>query len=146
MEKLFESYVATKLKRKLNSSKYSISIQDTGKHLFEEPKKKFALRPDIVITRKSDNAVFVMDTKWKKLYNNPNNNYGISQADMYQMFAYQKKYDSKNVTLIYPLVDEMMDSGDIVFKSDEESVYIKFVDLLNIDDSLRIIESIYSEV
>lgn len=145
MEKLFESYVATKLKKKLDYSEYSISIQNTGKYLYDEPKKKFALRPDIVITRKSDNAIFVMDTKWKKLYNNPNNNYGISQADMYQMFAYQKKYDCKNVTLIYPLVDEMIDTSDIVFKTDGESVYVRFVDLMNIDDSLSLIEQIYSE-
>ena len=45
--------------------------------------KQFALRPDIVIRK--DNRTVILDTKWKYLYKNERNNYGISQADMYQM-------------------------------------------------------------
>ena len=56
---------------------------------FNEPGKKFLMKPDIVVKRKSDKAVFVLDTKWK-LLDAGKANYGISQADMYQMYAYQK--------------------------------------------------------
>lgn len=30
----------------------------------------------------------ILDTKWKSLVDNERVNYGISQADMYQMYAY----------------------------------------------------------
>jgi len=35
--------------------------------------------------------IFILDTKWKILDENDKNK-GVSQADMYQMFAYSKKY------------------------------------------------------
>ena len=143
METLFESYVASNLKRIIDPREYSVSMQDRGYYLFDNP-SKFALRPDIVVTRKSDNAVFVMDTKWKLLTDNPSTNYGISQADMYQMYAYQKKYESENVTLIYPLSDRINPNADISYKSDDDVIVdVTFVDLMNIRESLkRIIEEI----
>ena len=90
------------------------------------------MKPDIVITRKADGAIFVMDTKWKVLSNNKAN-YGISQADMYQMYAYQKKYSSENVTLLYPKT-ENISKDNIEFSSkDGVVVRVKFVDLFNLN-------------
>ena len=137
MEVLFESYVAANLRKIVNLVEYSVSTQDRGYHLFDNP-SKFALRPDIVITRNSDNAKFIMDTKWKLLYDSPFSNYGISQGDMYQMYAYQKKYDAKDVTLLYPLSDKVNPDSDITYKSnDNVIVNVKFVDLLDIQESLK---------
>lgn len=42
------------------------------------------MKPDIVITSKLQNSIYIMDTKWKVL-SEEKANYGISQADMYQM-------------------------------------------------------------
>ena len=137
MEVLFESYVAANLRKIVNLVEYSVSTQDRGYHLFDNP-SKFALRPDIVITRNSDNAKFIMDTKWKLLYDSPSSKYGISQGDMYQMYAYQKKYDAKDVTLLYPLSDKVNPDSDITYKSnDNVIVNVKFVDLLDIQESLK---------
>ena len=86
MEKLFESYVAEILRKNLNKSLYSISIQDKTYHLFDKPNKKFLLKPDIVVKNKKNNDIFILDTKWK-LLSNQKSNYGISQSDMYQMYA-----------------------------------------------------------
>ena len=98
--------------------------------MFEKP-EIFSLRPDIVITRKSDNTVFVMDTKWKLLNDVPPT-FGISQSDMYQMYAYQKKYDAQNITLIYPSTDAVPDNQKISFDSgDGVTVNVKFVDLFD---------------
>jgi 5-methylcytosine-specific restriction enzyme subunit McrC len=72
-----------------------VSLQDRGKHLVEEP-KKFALKPDIVITHKD--RVIIADTKWKTIHEEKD----ISQSDMYQLFAYGKKYANKRLYLIYP--------------------------------------------
>lgn len=128
METLFESYVASLMRKQLQGTDYSISAQDKGYHLFDNP-KKFMLRPDIVIKSKIDNAVFVMDTKWK-LLSMTKANAGISQADMYQMYAYQKKYKAKNITLLYPKTAENLDENKLRFKSDDGVVVnVKFVDL-----------------
>ena len=46
---------------------------------------------------------FILDTKWKRLNENDNDSkHGIRQADMYQLFAYGKKYGCKQVALVYP--------------------------------------------
>lgn len=135
METLFESYIAAMLKKQLNQTLYSVSVQDKTYHLFDEP-RRFAMRPDIVIRRKTDNAVFVLDTKWKIL-SESKANFGISQDDMYQMFAYQKKYNADCVTLIYPVTDLIDCTKPIVYQSkDGVTVQICFVDCMNIKDSL----------
>jgi len=136
METLFESYVATLLKKKLCATHFSVSIQDKSYHLFDAPGKKFLLKPDIVIRRKTDRAVFIMDTKWKMLSDNKPN-YGISQTDMYQMYAYHKKYHASNVTLLYPLTSNVHDSNNIEFLSaDGVIVKVLFVDLFDITTSI----------
>ena len=58
--------------------------------------KKFALRPDIVFT--CNDETMIADTKWKIIREEKE----ISQADMYQLFAYGKKYNNKKLFLIYP--------------------------------------------
>ena len=137
METLFESYVANVIKKVLSADEYEVSTQDRTYYLFNKPNEIFSLRPDIVITKRSDGRVYVMDTKWKLLSDDVAN-YGISQSDMYQMYAYQKKYSSEDVTLIYPLTDMISEPENIEFISDDGVVVkVKFVDLFNVDNSLR---------
>lgn len=141
METLFESYVASLIKKELQGTNYSFSAQDKGYHLFDYP-KRFMLRPDIVIKSKTENKAFVMDTKWKVL-SESKANAGISQADMYQMYAYQKKYNAENVTLIYPKTAENLDESKLSFKSDDGvTVTVKFVDLYDITSVSSIIKTI----
>ena len=136
METLFERYVAVQLKKVLPAEDFSISIQDKTHYLFTQPYKRFLLRPDIVITRKCDNAIFICDTKWK-LLSSHTANLGISQSDMYQMFAYQKKYNAKNITMLYPMTDQTASANGIQFDSgDGVIVRVCFVDLFTIKDSL----------
>lgn len=143
METLFESFVAQKFKKILPASEFQVSVQDRKYYLFDEPAKRFSMRPDIVVTRKSDGAVFVMDTKWK-LLSGAKANYGISQADMYQMFAYQKKYAAKSVTLIYPVTNEIPADQDIEYRSgDDVAVRIKFIDLFKVTESLSVIKTLF---
>jgi len=138
METLFESYIAAQLKKMLGHSGYTLSAQDKTHHLFDEP-RKFLMKPDIVIKNKALGQVFVMDTKWKVL-SDAKANYGISQADMYQMYAYQKKYTSENVTLLYPLTEKVEQDKDIRFLShDGTEIKVRFVDLFDLNNSLRAI-------
>lgn len=135
MERVYESYVAQQIKKFFSPEGWEVSVQDKGYYLFTEPRKQFALRPDIVC--KKNGRVIIMDTKWKSLINNSRRNYGISQSDMYQMYAYSKKYEIPEIWLLYPLNDEMRNHEEIQFGSgDGTTVRIHFVDVVNIEDNL----------
>jgi len=104
MEKIFEDYVAAMLRRHL-PPEYQVYTQASGKYLCEKP-KKFRLRPDILIRKNDSKECFIADTKWKVIDANEINK-GISQSDMYQLYAYGKKYQNEKDTccglfLIYP--------------------------------------------
>ena len=138
MEKVYESYVAKHLKKILGEDGWNVSSQDRGYYLFTKPRLQFALIPDIVCKR--GERTIIMDTKWKKLVNNERINYGISQSDMYQMYAYSKKYKASEIWLLYPLNDEMKEHSEISFNSgDGTTVNIYFVDLENIQSSLEVL-------
>ena len=106
MEVLFESYVASKLKQ--FQPDWEISAQDRNHYLLTDlnlSKKKFRIKPDLVIH--VNEKIIVADTKWKMINQHMSqSNYNISQADMYQLYAYGKKYQAKNgsvrLALIYP--------------------------------------------
>ena len=140
MESVYESYVSQQMKKVFRPDGWDISTQDKGHYLFMNPRKKFALRPDIVLTK--DDHTVIMDTKWKNLINNEKKNYGISQSDMYQMYAYSKKYKTSEIWLLYPINDEMRNSKPIKFDSgDGTTVNLFFVDVANIEDSLLVLKN-----
>ena len=91
MNALFESYVGNFIKKKHPGT----SLQHSEKHLVEDP-KSFRLRPDIFLEDK-----FIADTKWKIIKSRDD----ISQADLYQLYAYGKKYNCGKLYLIYPKID-----------------------------------------
>lgn len=137
MESLFESYIAAMLRKYLDPAVFSVSAQDRSYHLFEEPRAIFQMKPDIVISRRDTHSLFILDTKWK-LLSDEKANYGISQGDMYQMYAYQKKYNARNVTLLYPKTDQVW-SENIEFRETAEdgvTVRVRFVDLFDIQKSM----------
>ena len=112
MEKLFEKYVCFLIKRhcfglsiKAQDRRFSLVGQMNSEGDTNFSAKLFNLRPDIVI---QDNVV-VLDTKWKILNENARK-YNISEADVYQMHAYGRRYQQSRVDnipprlgLIYPM-------------------------------------------
>ncbi len=141
MEKVFEAYVAKFMKKVFSRAGWEVSAQDKGHYLFNtvngEKHKKFALRPDLVVTR-NDGSMIILDTKWKSLVNDKGSNYGISQADMYQMYAYSKKYGTSEIWLLYPVNDAMRGCVPIKFDSgDGATVSLFFVDVTDIERSME---------
>ena len=106
MNALFESYVGNFIKKKFSG----IILQHSEKHLVEDP-KSFKLRPDIFLKDK-----FIADTKWKIISSRDD----ISQADLYQLYAYGKKHpcDGK-LHLIYPKIDDIRQKT-MKFRYDDE--------------------------
>ncbi len=139
MEKLFEAFVTNHVKKILTPKGYSVFIQDKGYYLFDEPTNKFALRPDIVI--KKNNKIIILDTKWKEIHNTPRDNYGISQQDMYQMYAYSKKYEANEcnpiVWLLYPYNKTAKEIKELSFKSEDGVIVnIYFIKLDEIENNI----------
>ena len=144
MEKVYEAFVAKNMHMILGEQGWDVSAQDKGYYLFEEDYRKiFALRPDIVVKRPDGHRI-VLDTKWKRLNTNREANYGISQADMYQMFAYSKKYETPDIWLLYPVTEEMKDFKDIVFKSSgpdgDVTVSVFFINVVDIEKSIEVLK------
>ena len=148
MEKVFEAYVAQNMKKVFGRAGWDVSAQDKGHYLFNtlngETHRKFALRPDLVVTR-DDDSIVILDTKWKNLINDRRANYGISQADMYQMYAYSKKYNTSEIWLLYPVNDAMRNVRPIKFDSgDGVTVSLYFVDVANIETNMEELLSLLS--
>lgn len=104
MEQLFEKYVFKVLKEKMEAG-YTISSQTHAGHLTQHKGKDwFLLKPDLVI-QKHRVRISLMDTKWKVLDETASDKkYGISQSDMYQLFAYGKQClpEGGSLFLVYP--------------------------------------------
>ena len=105
MNALFESYVGNFIKKSFPGT----ILQHSGKHLVEEP-KSFKLRPDIFLKGK-----FIADTKWKIISSKDD----ISQADLYQLYAYGKKHECSKLYLIYPKIDDIRQKT-MKFRYDDE--------------------------
>ncbi len=134
MEQLYESYVAALFRRVLPPG-YRLSAQDRSCWLFLEPSPQFPLRPDLVLTR-PDGAVFILDTKWKQL-STDQQNWGISNSDMYQMYAYGRQYSARQVILLYPQSASISANETRVFRSsDGVTVRTYFLDLSDLARSL----------
>lgn len=100
MEKLFEKFVAKMLAKDLPKN-YTLKEQISSKYLAEKP-QAFLLKPDIGIYKKGK-LKYILDTKWKLIDENTiDNKKEISQGDVYQLYAYGKKYTVEKVILIYP--------------------------------------------
>ncbi|NHV10059.1 McrC family protein [Cronobacter turicensis] len=110
MEKLYEGWVGHRLALSLQKD-YRLIKQAKHHYLLEHvpagentPQQWFMLKPDFLIT---GSQVMVLDAKWKLVDSRADNGlrkYEISQADLYQMFAYGQKYlqGKGNMMLIYP--------------------------------------------
>lgn len=106
MEKVFESFIAGLLTNKdygalpkeLEWSTVK-SQHNIGTLLVE---KKFHLVPDITIETKTGKRI-ILDTKYK-LLNEEDKKLGVSQTDLYQMYAYASHWDADIVVLLYPTI------------------------------------------
>ena len=108
MNRLFEKFFAVFLERNKGAllPEYDV-LEQRRKKWYLLKNKKFELIPDIVLTKRDKDPI-IMDTKYKpidqlELANSKvEKRAGIVSTDMYQMFAYAKKINSKRLFLVYP--------------------------------------------
>ena len=134
MNLLFESYVYDYLRKNCNFE--NIKNQHKKHHLaYENGNGKFALKPDIVI----DDGKIILDTKWKILIENKSNN-GISQSDMYQLYAYGKKYKSEKLYLIFPKDEVVKENLYHYYEDKKLPLKILFFDIEDLKNNEKLIQ------
>lgn len=106
MNKIYERFIQKLIKRYQESvfknEHYHIGMKKS--FLFSTPlnQKAFRLIPDNVIFEGVHNKIIkIIDTKWKTL-DDSRLHFGIKQADIYQMYAYAREFDCKDIVLLYP--------------------------------------------
>jgi len=139
MNVLFEEFIGELLRRyrseilRGNLKDCIVNLQRGDRWLMEKP-KAFKLVPDIMI-KKGNKVELIIDTKYKIL--DPKKKYyGISQADIYQMFAYGKKYGCNRIVLLYPWTPELGKKGVLETYSFEKEFNLH-VATINLRRNLR---------
>ena len=131
MERVFEDYVAQQIKKQfpdmlIQSQVRQHSLITHKPRSMDREKNLFQLKPDLYIEH--EGRVIIADTKWKLIDENlPDKKYNISEADIYQMLAYNQTYqkdeeESAEIWLIYPrsekftqrLPDFKFDNGTVI--------------------------------
>ena len=105
MEEVFEDFVTHSFRRFQTTC--SVAAQGPPKYLARrmDGRDAFMMKPDISL-QKSNRVAFVLDAKWKRI--DPSADapkHGIDQGDMYQLYAYGKRYGCDAVALVYPQID-----------------------------------------
>lgn len=138
MPQLFEKYVAKKLKTQLKPG-YRLWIQPRRQtlvsHLLHSGTLQnwFVMEPDLAIYKGAE-CQTILDTKWKLINQdraNSSEKYGISQADLYQMYAYGNKYlkSKGQLILIYPAHQKLSRSLPQFNYSNELTLFVLPFDL-----------------
>ena len=102
---LFEAYLTDSLRRYL-PAQVLVHSQEAVHHLLHAPGGTWhhRLRPDVVLRRGTD--VWVLDAKWKEITTSPDHTYAAAQTDLYQLYAYGRRYLAEanrvKLALLYP--------------------------------------------
>jgi 5-methylcytosine-specific restriction enzyme subunit McrC len=137
MNILFEEFIARFIKKNsdfFGIKRSSVHIQAEGKRkwLLRKPNGpgKFRLKPDLIIENRPGEISTVLDTKWKRLRKDiEDSKNGVSQADMYQIFAYAKQYNSSKNIMLFPKVQGVTAKDFYVDGEEEKQISISFVNL-----------------
>ena len=136
MNELFEDYI-TAVCRKVVPQDYALKAQGPREYLVsahykndpDQSQALFMMKPDIsLVSTDGEKVQHIIDTKYKILEEN-NNRLGVSQVDMYQMYAYANKYKTKNITLLYPKRpdQDLIEATNVI--DDNCTVTVKTIDL-----------------
>jgi 5-methylcytosine-specific restriction enzyme subunit McrC len=119
MNLLFQSAVASLLRRRTDTSGVEVSSQDSGTHLARvagaDQRRVFRLRPDLVVRRQGALSA-IGDTKWKRLEVGPGGHLIPAEADVYQMHAYASAFRCESLALIYPWHEGLRAARETAFE------------------------------
>jgi 5-methylcytosine-specific restriction enzyme subunit McrC len=107
MNKVFERFVAAFMRRYVAPRLPSVQVFPQAvhhkRHLMESGGAGvLRLEPDLLV--ESPGSRLIIDTKWKLLASGKRGRGGVGDADLYQLYAYTRRYGCKRSVLLYPFV------------------------------------------
>lgn len=137
MNVLFEEFIATALRQALpedlilhtqGPKRYLVTSQSELN--VKKEANVFQMKPDISIAYRDrpQDIIQIIDTKYKIL-DDSEKKMGVSQADMYQMYAYAHKYTSRNITLLYPTRYDQVLQQKSFYTDDDRQIDICIINL-----------------
>lgn len=130
MHKLFENYVAVKMRAAAMAAGWQFTPQFGGHYLIEEygeNKNISELQPDMFFAK--DGQSLIADTKWKLIVSAKD----IDQGDLYQMFAYSEKIlfpgSKKLCFLVYPKTSQSPELKPFYFRAYHSELRAVWYDL-----------------
>ena len=107
MEQVFQDFVTWSFRRFQN--RYEVAAESPRRYLTtkdgedgKNDEDAFMMEPDISL-KEDERVVFVLDAKWKEISARSGApKHRIDQRDMYQLYAYGKRYGCRAVALVYP--------------------------------------------
>ena len=128
MNRVFEDFVTAFLKKQviphLDGYRLYPQAKSQRRHLMRDRGRDvLLLQPDILIT--SNDRQLVLDTKWKQFSGK------VGRDDLYQIYAYTKRYECRRSVLLYPYVLEAKCLDFDIMGTDgaTEQVGVRFVNL-----------------
>ncbi len=140
MEILFERFIAKAVEEIVENEfkNYILNIQKKFGHLARIGNTgMFALQPDIVLFKDNSDKQ-IIDTKYK-LLNPEERKLGISQQDLYQMYAYCRELNSGECVLLYPEgVNGAIERDFKLGKNGEINLHVRTISLVNLFENGRL--------
>jgi 5-methylcytosine-specific restriction enzyme subunit McrC len=130
MEELFEVYVARMLKNASRGTGFKIGTQKVQQFWRPERGRAKTIRPDIVIDWKDEigSHRVVLDTKWKIPRDKR-----PGDADLKQMFAYNKYLKAESSNLVYPEVGSSTHHNGAFIGDDNGGCSMWYIPILDKD-------------
>lgn len=137
METVFEQFVGCLIRqnaRALDLNRAQVRLQSAGTSRWlartEQGQGRFRLRPDVLIHGPDGSVQTVLDTKWKRLKSDAEDSKnGVSQADVYQLYAYAHRFDSPDNVLLFPGVPGVSPKRYHLHEDAPRRIRVEFLDL-----------------
>jgi 5-methylcytosine-specific restriction enzyme subunit McrC len=112
METVFEEFIGAILKRHADDFGFlrsEVHLQAQGRTRWllrqHDGPRRFQLKPDVLIEQPEGIPAIILDTKWKRLVSSDADaKYGVSQGDIYQLYAYAHRFQCRKNVLLFPEV------------------------------------------
>lgn len=144
---LFDSYTVYSLGKMLDNQRFRAEIQHKRYPRLNRSMPKDSAQAIAVMTCRENNMRVVFDSKWQEL-STDDENCGILQTDIYDLYNLLKIYHADSVCYIYPLTREMRDDRREICFRNENGILgrVCFVDIGDMEGSLAgILEHIFGQ-
>ncbi|WP_254797661.1 McrC family protein [Geopseudomonas aromaticivorans] len=131
MERLFERHVEVLLGKQLPSGAKLLPQRSRHSLCTHRDEPMFRLKPDLLLEHRG--RTWVLDSKWKLIDAAARErNYGLSQADFYQLYAYGQTHlqGQGEMALIYPRTERFREPLKPFAFSEQLRLWVLPFDLL----------------